>query len=221
MLKAKLIVIEGIDGSGKATQAQRLLDYYTAAGQAVRLVSFPDYQSPSSALVKLYLSGGIGAGETGSVNAYAASCFYAADRYISYQNNWRSGYEQGLILADRYTTSNLIHQMAKLPREEWPGFIEWLHDFEYERLGLPAPDLVLYLDLPLEAAQRLLDARYGGDDRRRDIHERDLSYLAACRQAATYAADRLGWHRIACTEAGELRSVEAIANDIINKAALL
>lgn len=222
MLKEKLLVIEGIDGSGKATQAKRLFDYYAAAGQTTRLVSFPDYDSESSSLVRLYLAGGIGEGKTGSVNAYAASSFYAADRYISYQNSWKGDYEGGLILADRYTTSNIIHQMPKLPRESWPQFIDWLYDFEYRRLSLPKPDMVIYLDLPLKTAQRLLSERYSGDTQKRDIHERDLEYLTACQVAADFAADRLNWQRVACNDsAGALRSIDDIAADIIKKTAQL
>ena len=213
-MAGKLIVVEGIDGSGKATQSKLLHDYYAEIGQPVRLVTFPDYASPSSTLVKMYLAGEIGDGRVESVNAYAASSFYAADRYISFKNGWSKDYQWGVVIADRYVTSNLIHQMVKLPKKEWPDFITWLEDYEYNKLGLPRPDLVIYLDLPVDTALALMDARYDGDDTKKDIHEKNRGYLIACLKAADYAASSLGWRCIACTEQGAMRSIEAIAEDI-------
>lgn len=221
MMSNRLIVVEGIDGSGKATQSKRLFEHFAAIGQAVRLVSFPDYDSTSSALVQMYLNGKIGDGEVASVNAYAASTFYAADRYISYKNNWQAAYSEGLVIADRYTTSNLIHQMVKLPKADWPAFIAWLDDYEYTKLELPRPDMVVFLDLPIDMALSLLDSRYAGDNSKKDIHEKNRDYLIECQKAADYAADVLKWKRIACCEAGAMRSIEAISADIKTCAAQL
>lgn len=157
-----LIVLEGLDGSGKATQAVLLEQALTARGQAVRPVSFPNYRSPSSTLVRMYLAGEVG--RLDEVSPYAASSFYSLDRYVSFMQTWREDYAAGaLILADRYTTSNFCHQMGKLPREEWEGYIRWLTDYEYRLLSLPAPDGVIYLDMPPEASQKLLERRYHGD----------------------------------------------------------
>ena len=192
----KLIVLEGLDGSGKNTHSRRLSEKLTEFFPLVRKISFPDYEEPSSALVRMYLAGEFGT-EPGDVNAYAASGFYALDRYASYKKHWQKIYEAGgIIVADRYTTSNATHQMGKLPREQWDGFLDWLCDYEYGLLGLPKPDLTLYLDMDPMISQRLIEKRYHGDDSRKDIHEKDVSYLLSCRESALYAAGRLGWRVI-------------------------
>lgn len=211
-----LIVLDGLDGSGKSTQLARLDAYFRGNGTHYRQISFPDYEQPSSALVKQYLGGEFG-GSPDAVNAYAASSFYAVDRYASYKKFWQQDYENGtLILAARYTTSNAIHQMGKLPRAEWDAYLAWLEHYEYELLGLPRPDRVLFLDMPLEVSQKLLVGRYEGDAAKRDIHERDLSYLATCRDSALYAADRLGWSVISCAENGEPLPPETITARLID-----
>lgn len=211
--KGTLIVIEGLDGSGKATQAARLTQALRAEGKAVLPISFPDYESKSSTLVRMYLAGEIGG--VGEVNAYAASGFYAADRYISFVTGWKKQYLAGhTIIADRYTTSNAAHQMAKLPRGEWDSYLDWLCDYEFKRMELPRPDRVVYLDMDPETSRRLIEGRYKGDAARQDIHERDLDYLAKCREAALYAAGHLGWQVVSCCENGEPLPVETIAQRI-------
>ena len=210
-----LIVLDGLDGSGKSTQLDRLDAYFGREGIPYKQISFPDYNEPSSALVKQYLSGEFGT-TASAVNAYAASSFYAVDRYASYKKFWQKDYENGaLILAARYTTSNAIHQMSKLPRDEWDAYLAWLEHYEYTLLGLPKPDRVLFLDMPTDVSQKLLMARYEGDSAKRDIHERDLQYLLACRECALYAADRLGWSVITCAENGEPLPVETITDRLI------
>lgn len=206
----RLIVIEGLDGSGKSTQLSLMCDYLTAAGADFREISFPDYSDPSSTLVRMYLAGEFGQ-NVSDVGAYAASVFYAADRFASYTRHWRQDYLSGrLILAGRYATSNAIHQMAKLPEEQWDEYLRWTDDFEYVKLKLPRPDLVLYLDMPPELSQRLLLKRYQGDASRKDIHERDLDYQAACRRAAAYAAKRQGWVTVNTARDGELKTPEEL-----------
>lgn len=208
--RGKLIVIEGLDGSGKATQAKLLSE--RLCGQQI---SFPDYASDSSALVKMYLSGQFGA-HPADVNAYAASSFYAVDRYASYKTKWGKEYKAGgLVIADRYTTSNAIHQCSKLPKDQWNGYLEWLFDFEYNRLGIPAPDMVIYLRVDPVFSQKLLEKRYHGDTRKKDIHESDLEYLERSRIAADYCAERLGWDIIECMNEGGMRSIQMIGEDII------
>lgn len=213
----KLIVIDGLDGSGKATQARRLARTLTGLGHAVREVSFPDYASPSSALVKMYLGGEFGA-KPEDVNAYAASSFFAVDRYASFKKDWKQDWEQGVIIADRYTTSNAIHQCSKLPEAEWPGFLDWLFDFEYRLLGIPAPSRVIYLRVDPAVSQKLLERRYEGHAERKDLHEADRAYLARCQAAADYCADYLGWRRVECCAGEEMRPVDDIGAEVLSLA---
>ena len=210
----KLIVIEGLDGSGKATQAGLLTGALQERGFRTLRVSFPDYASPSSALVKMYLNGQFG-NDPGSVNAYAASSFYAVDRYASFRKDWEKDYNEGLIVADRYTTSNAIHQCSKLPEDRWDSYLEWLFDYEYRKLGIPAPDLVIYLSVDPAVSQELLAKRYEGHMEREDIHEKDSAYLARCRKAASYCAGKLGWQVVECTRGGQMRTVEDIGAEVL------
>lgn len=205
-----LITLEGLDGSGKATQTRLLYDELAGRGIKARLVSFPNYSEASSAPVKMYLDGEFGK-NPGDVNAYAASSFFAVDRYASFVKHWRADYQSGtLILADRYTTSNIIYQMSKLPKKQWNEFITWLCDFEYGKLGLPKPELTIYLDMEPEISQRLLDKRYCGDIKKKDIHESNTAYLSDCRESAAYAARLLNWRTVNCVENGKLKSAESI-----------
>jgi dTMP kinase len=210
----KLIVIEGLDGSGKSTQMKNLIAYLEEKNRPYRQIKLPDYDDPSSTLVRMYLSGEFG-DKPDDVGAYAASSFYAVDRYAGFKRHWGADYENGaLILADRYTTSNAVHQCSKLPREKWDGYLEWLYDYEFNLLGIPKPDLVIYLDMKPEVSQKLLSKRYSGNDAKKDIHERDVSYLEHCRVAAKYAADKLGWSVISCDDGVNPYSPERIFKNI-------
>lgn len=212
-MEKKLIVIEGLDGSGKATQAKLLAKSLTEQGAAVREVSFPDYGSDSSALVKMYLSGQFGT-DPQDVNAYAASAFFAVDRFASYKKGWGRDYDRGVIIADRYTTSNAVHQCSKLPGEQWEPFLEWLFDFEYKKLGIPAPNQVIYLNVDPKVSQALMTKRYSGDESRKDIHERDLGYLQRSREAAEFCARYLGWQTVDCCRNGQMRPIQEIHQEI-------
>ena len=212
--KGKLIVIEGLDGSGKATQAKRLVERLQAEGKAVRKVSFPDYESDSSALVRMYLAGQFGT-DPSDVNAYAASTFFAVDRYASFKKDWAAFYnEGGIIVADRYTTSNAIHQCCKLPQEQWESYLDWLFTFEYKLLGIPAPDQVIYLQVDVEESQKLMTGRYQGDESKKDIHEGNLAYLLHSRKAADYCASRMEWEVVSCFSEGKMRSIEEIHAEV-------
>ena len=213
-MQGKLIVFEGTDGSGKATQSELLCQELTRRGIPYRKLTFPRYQEESSALVRLYLGGAFGQ-KPGDVNAYAAASFYSVDRYASYKQDWGSYYEQGgLLIADRYTTSNAIHQMSKLPPEQWESFLGWLFDFEFHLLGLPAPDEVIYLQVDPAVSQKLMTGRYHGDESRKDVHEKDIEYLARSRRAAEYCAAHLGWATVHCTENGAMRTIEEIQAEV-------
>lgn len=210
----KLIVLEGLDGSGKSTQLDRLADYLVETGAHVRKIKLPDYEDPSSTLVRMYLHGEFGS-DPSAVNAYTASAFYAVDRAAHYLRKWRVAYESGsIILADRYTTSNAYHQLQKLPRGQWEEYLSWLEDFEYTKLALPRPDCVVYLDMPIGVSQRLMSRRYDGDDGKKDIHESNIAYLRACRTAALYAADKLGWHVLHCAADDRPLPIEEIAQSV-------
>lgn len=216
MSKGKLITIEAGDGSGKATQTKALYDRLLAEGYQVLKVEYPDYQSESSALVRMYLGGKFGQ-QAENVSAYGASSFFAVDRYASYLLKWRQAYESGwIILADRYTTSNMVHQAVKLKdpaeREE---FLIWLWDFEFGRLQLPVPDRVIYLDMPPEISDRLINSRAAKDSsRKKDIHEKDTSYLHHCHRAYNEVAEKYGWVKISCAQQGNLRTVQDIHEDV-------
>ena len=209
----RLIVIEGLDGSGKATQARLLADNLQKVGKRVKKVSFPDYDSPSSALIKMYLGGEFG-DKPGDVNAYAASSFFAVDRFASYKKNWQADYAEGVVIADRYTTSNAVHQCSKLAYGDWDAFLDWLFDLEYEKLGIPAPDRVIYLRVDPDISQALILSRYHGHAEKKDIHEKDMEYLRRCQEAADYCARRLGWRIVDCCADGRMRGIEAIQDEL-------
>ena len=210
-MSGKMIVFEGTDGSGKSTQFKVLCDRVIHEGKSFRQLVFPRYDQPSSALIRMYLGGEFGK-NPGDVNPYAASAFYAVDRYASLKQDWGDYYQEGgLILTDRYTTSNAVHQGAKCSPEERPDFLRWLDDFEHNKLGLPRADLVLYLDMPTEKSIELLRSREASTHTKADIHELDTGYLALCRKSALQAAEILGWTVIPCVnERGELRTIEEI-----------
>lgn len=209
----KLLVIEGLDGSGKATQTRLLCSKLEQLGVRYRHITFPDYNDPSSTLVKMYLGGELGG--VGDVNAWAASLFYAVDRYASFVRHWQQDYEEDtVIVADRYATSNIPHQMSKLPKERWEEYLSWQKDLEYNRVGIPKPDLVLYLDMPPQVSKKLISGRYQGNEAKRDIHEADFAYLLNCRQAALFGAAHEGWQVVPCAQDHQPLTPQTIANTI-------
>ncbi len=210
----KLIVIEGTDGSGKSTQFRLLTEAVAKRGIPFEKLVFPQYKEESSALIRMYLGGQFGTNPA-DVNAYAASAFYAVDRYASYKKVWGAWYEKGgLVLSDRYTTSNAVHQASKEPEEKRGEYLKWLYEFEYDRLGLPKPDLVIYLDVPTEYTEQMMRSREAATGTHADIHEQDLSYLATCRQTGRAAAAFYGWKVIQCVRDGKMRTIEDIHEEI-------
>lgn len=208
MAKGKLIVLEGIDGSGKSAQYRRLCARMEKDGIEYNHIVFPRYDKESSALIRMYLGGEFGS-RPGDVNAYAASTFYAVDRYAAYRTDWGKIYEQGgLILSDRYTTSNAVHQGSKLSDEELPAFFSWLSDLEYGKMGLPRPDLVIYLDVDVQTSLARMRHRQEKTHTSADIHEKDIAYLERCLHTADRAADFYGWTRIPYLKNGRERDLE-------------
>ena len=214
-MSGKLIVFEGTDGSGKATQSCLLCEHLDREGIAYKKIDFPRYGKPSAAMVQEYLDGNLGKNPS-DVNAYAASMFYAMDRYASYQQDWGGFYEAGgLIIADRYTTSNAVHQASKLPESQRGAYLKWLFDTEYGLFGLPKPDLVIYLDMPTEITERMMRQRERATGTHADIHEQDEAYLKQCRANAKAVVQECGWSVIHCAADGEPRSIGEIHQQVL------
>lgn len=212
---AKLIIIEGLDGSGKSTQIALLEKYFENSGINYKKIKLPDYDSPSSTLVNMYLGGEFGK-NADDVNAYAAGAFYAVDRFASFKLKWGNDYNSGTnILADRYATSNLIYQMEKIPEDKWDEYIQWSSDFEYNKIGIPKPDLVIFLDMPVEVSQKLMTSRYNGDEGKKDVHEANVDFLNKCRKSAYYAAEKQGWKIVNCSDGENPLPVNDIHSKIV------
>lgn len=216
-MNGKLYVIEGVDGSGKATQTELLYQALLAQGKTVRKVSFPDYDSPSSSLIKMYLNGEFGT-DPQSVNAFATSVFFAVDRFASFRKDWQTFYEQGgIIIADRYVTSNLVHQAGKLDdAAEKERYITWLNELEYDIFGLPKPDCVVFLDMPPAYSLRLRQERNAlKQGLTNDIHEADQTYLQQAYDNAIGIAQHQQWHTISCVADEAIRTIDDIHAEIL------
>lgn len=210
----KLIVIEGTDGSGKSTQFRLMSEHLEKDGVAFKHLVFPRYSEESSALIRMYLGGQFGSKPT-DVNAYSASAFYAVDRFASYKMDWGQWYEDGgVVISDRYTTSNAVHQASKETGENREKFLQWLYDFEYEKMGLPRPDLIIYLDVPTDYTEKMMRKREQDTNTSADIHEKDMQYLATCRECGRAAAAFYGWKVIQCVQDGQMRTIEDIHQEI-------
>ena len=216
----KFIAIDGLDGSGKGTQSELLVKRLEAEGKRVRVLSFPVYENDSSIFVRMYLEGKLG-NKPSDTNAYAASMFFGADRYVSYVTDWKKDIDdpETVVVANRYTTANAVHQLSKLPREEWESFLSWLWDFEFGKLGLPEPQIVLYLELPPSLSLSLVKSRSNTTGQKMDIHELDTAYMDKCYDAALYSCKRLGWKQIKCYEGDVIRTREDIAAEIYKEVA--
>lgn len=213
MLRGQLIVFEAGDGSGKATQTRKLFERLSVEGdRAVHKISFPDYQSSSSTLIRMYLRGEFGR-HADDVDAYAASTFYAVDRYASFKTDWKKYYDAGdIIIADRYVTSNMVHQAVKInDPSERQKFLSWLDDFEYEKLKLPRPDLVIFLDMPPSITEKFIAERS-----KKDIHETDKEYLHRCYQASKELAAQYHWTVLNCAVDNTPRGIDDIAEDVFS-----
>ncbi len=211
MTAGKLIVIEsGIDGSGKTTQFEMLYTKLKQENYDVYKVEFPDYDSDSSALVRMYLRGEFGE-KPKDINLYAASTFYAVDRFASFQKKWKDLYNKGaIILADRYTTSNMIHQASKIDDlEERESYLDWLRDLEFNKFALPEPDLVVFLDMPPKYSIKLIN-----DRGYQDIHERDIEYLHTTYQNALRITKKYSWSIVNCIREDRIKSIEEIHKEI-------
>lgn len=196
-------MIDGLDGSGKETQARLLEDELIRCGKKVRVLSFPCYESDSSLFVRKYLNGELGS-RPEDTNAYAASMFFSADRYLSYRTDWKNDCDDPdtVVIANRYTTANAVHQLSKLPESEWDSFLTWLWDFEFTKIGIPVPDDIIYLEMLPEISMELIKSRSEKTGRAIDIHEADENHLTNSYRAALYASDKLGWKKIRCYENG-------------------
>lgn len=212
----KLIIIEGLDGCGKSTQTALLEKYFEDNSVKFKKIKLPDYDSKSSTLVKMYLGGEFGK-NADDVNAYAAGAFYAVDRFASYKLDWGKDYENGtLILADRYATSNSIYQMEKIDEDKWDEYLDWSADFEYNKIEIPKPDLVIFLDMPVDVSQKLMTSRYNGDEGKKDVHEANVDFLNNCRKSALYTAKKQGWVVVPCSDGINPLPIKEIHNTILD-----
>ena len=218
-MKGKLIIIEsGSDASGKATQTKRLFERLSEENSNIRKVEYPNYDSESSALVKMYLRGDFG-NNASDVDPYISSTFFAADRYASFKTEWEEFYNNGgIVIADRYTTSNMVHQASKMDEKDRDKYSDWLVDYEFNLYKIPEPDCVIFLDVPIEFSQKLMENRKNkitGEDKK-DIHESDIEYLTKSYNNALYIANKYNWKKINCVKDGTLRSIDDIHDEIYN-----
>ncbi|MEG1719050.1 MAG: thymidylate kinase [Clostridia bacterium] len=217
MQHGKIIVLDGVDASGKGTQSKLLYENLRKEFKNVHFLDFPCYESNSSYPVRMYLNGELSKNPN-DINAYAASSFFAVDRYISYKKEWQSLYENGdTFICNRYVTSNAIHQCAKLPESEFDTFLEWMFDFEYNKIGIPKPDLVFFLDMPLAIVKELLKSRYHGDENLKDIHEKDDLFLEKSYNAAKYVQNKYNFEHILSAKENTIREIDDIQNEILQK----
>ena len=219
-MKGKLIVIEGTDGSGKETQSNLLYQYLSDRGIPCRIVHFPNYNSPSSSLVKMYLAGAFGTDAT-KVNPYPISTMYAIDRYASFKQDWEKKYiDDYVIITDRYVTSNMIHQASKIKNNEKKDeYLKWLVDLEYNKNEIPEPDIVIFLKMPIDKAKELMENRKNKIDgsERKDIHEVNEDYLKRSYENATAISKKYNWCEIECVENNKIKSIEKINDEIFSK----
>lgn len=218
--KGKLYIVEGVDGAGKETQSKLLEKALKEKGHEVKLISFPNYKNPSSYMVTAYLNGDFGE-EADDVNAYTASTFFAVDRFASYKQQWGEFYNNGgNIIADRYTTANMVHQTAKMKTDkEKYDFLEWLFDLEFNKYGLPIPDQVLFLDVPPAVSLKLRENRKNKitGNEKKDIHEKNPEYMQRSYEASVYVAEKYKWETIECCDKENLKSQEDIHDLIMQK----
>ena len=220
MKKYKLVVIEGVDSSGKETQTMRLFDNIKSTGLKTEKICFPNYDSDTSSLVKMYLGGKFGT-NAGDINPYMASAFFAVDRVGSMKCEWQERLNNAdVVIADRYVTSNMIHQASKIDNEEEKeAFLNWIYDFEYEKMELPKPDLIIFLDMPVKHAMELMKNRPNKIDssKTKDIHESDSGHLNRSYANAVSVAQKYGWHRISCVRDDKIRTIEDISEEIFEE----
>ncbi|WP_252231770.1 thymidylate kinase [Clostridium sp. ZBS15] len=220
MTKGKLIIIEsGSDASGKATQAKKLYERLLGEGYNIRKVTYPNYDSPACMPVKMYLSGEFGS-KPEDVNAYVASTFFAIDRFASYNIEWKEFYNNGgIIISDRYTTSNMVHQAVKMDDKEKNKYLNWLYDLEFNLYKLPIPDCVMFLDVLPEISQKLMKDRNNKftGEKEKDIHENNKDYLAKSYYNSLEIADRYNWNKIKCNDGDKLKTIEEIHEEIYKK----
>lgn len=218
-MKGKLIVIDGNDSSGKQTQTTMLYERLKNDGFYIRKVEYPNYNSDSSLFVKMYLNGELGE-NLNDVNCYAASILYTVDRLISFKKEWEGFYNAGgIVLADRYTTSNMIHQTVKLQNiDEKSEYLDWLYDLEFNKIQIPKPEGIIFLDMPISFSLKLMENRNNkiNNSDIKDIHEQDTSYLEQCYYNGKYVASKYNWDEICCVHDNKIKTINEIHEEVYN-----
>ena len=214
----KIFVIDGTDGSGKQTQLEKLCDRFESEGIKYAKFSFPRYDNPSSSLVKMYLAGEFG-DNAQAISPYVASLFYSLDRYACYKQEMEKAIAEGkVILLDRYTSANMVHQAGKISDlVERDKFLNWLYDLEFNILGLPYPTEIFFLNMPLEKSEELMKNRPNKitNENKKDIHESNKEHLKAAYDAGIYVAEKYNWcHIKCCDENNNIRTIENIHEQI-------
>ena len=213
-----IVVITGTDGCGKQTQAEKLLERLKGEGYNVIKQSFPNYDSPSSEPVKMYLRGEFGSTDM-SLDAYQASALYAVDRMCTYNKDLKDFYDNdGIIILDRYVESNMLHQACKIEDlSERDKFLHWLDDLEFVKMKLPRPNKTIFLDVAVEVSLKLARARETLKNQgTKDIHENNDKHMYHAYESGKYVCDKYGWNAINCVENGNMRTIEDISEDIYN-----
>lgn len=218
----KIIVIEGTDSSGKETQTNLLFERLNediGKEMKVKKISFPNYESPACAPVKMYLAGEFGEDPI-KINPYPISTMYAIDRYASFKQDWEKFYnESGIIVTDRYTTSNMVHQASKIENyDEKLEYLNWLEDLEYEKIRIPRPDVVIFLNMPTEFAIQLMEMRKNKitGEMKKDIHEKNHDYLKKSHDNACEVAKLQNWVEVMCVEGDRIKTIEEIGAEVYN-----
>ena len=218
MSKGILIVMEGAcDGIGKSTQYELLYNKLVSMGYDVVKHHFPSYNTFHGAPVEKYLAGELGKIE--DLSPYFINSLYATDRACAWYLKLKKDYDDGkIILLDRYTTSSIIYQSSVIKtKKDRMAFIDYVCDYEYQKLKIAVPDMVIFLEAPFDIVNELRKNRTNYEGNSNDIHEKDLKFMKKVYTNSITIADYLKWDKIICNSGNKMKTPEAIHRDILNR----